>query len=198
MITKQRNKQKINSKAFSIPILTVSGYVWLDSSQNKDSKCLRINFLLIPLFYDHCLSFSFNLFPFFWSLTYLHTFHFQSLFHFFKIENFPSSSSIIIIYWLNVAILTVHINHLASVITKLTYTYYHMETNFHCPFLDHGHRFLTTTPSVLNMAPPQPTPHPTRGGSLFPTSSSCGQVGWGLYVEVRVVEEYHPPFLALC
>ena len=35
---------KINSKAFAIPILTASG---LDSSQNRDSKCLRINFCCV-------------------------------------------------------------------------------------------------------------------------------------------------------
>ena len=35
---------KINSKAFAIPILTASR---LDSSQNRDSKCLRINFCCI-------------------------------------------------------------------------------------------------------------------------------------------------------
>ena len=60
---------------------------WLDSSQNRDSKCLRINFSLIPLFYDHWTP----------TLTCFHTFlicnlfayfHFRSLFPFFKIENF--------------------------------------------------------------------------------------------------------------
>ena len=60
---------------------------WLDSSQNRDSKCLRIKFLLIPLFYDHWAP----------TLTCFHTFlisnlfayfHFRSLFPFIKIENF--------------------------------------------------------------------------------------------------------------
>ena len=51
MIIEQWDKRKINSKTFAIPILTA--VLSTRRSQNRDSKCLRINFLLIPLFYDH-------------------------------------------------------------------------------------------------------------------------------------------------
>ena len=35
-------RRKVNSKAFAIPILTASAIKY--SSQNRDSKCFRINF----------------------------------------------------------------------------------------------------------------------------------------------------------
>ena len=54
---------------------------WLDSSQNRNSKCIRINFSLILLFYDHWAP-SLTCFHTFWSLACLHTFHFRFLFHF--------------------------------------------------------------------------------------------------------------------
>ena len=37
-------EQKVDSKAFAIPILTASAFI-IYSSQNRDSKCFRINFL---------------------------------------------------------------------------------------------------------------------------------------------------------
>ena len=60
---------------------------WIDSSQNRDSKCIRINFSLIPLFYDHWDP-SLTCFHTFWFLTCLHTSHFRSLFPFLKLEIF--------------------------------------------------------------------------------------------------------------
>ena len=36
-------RRKVNSKAFAIPILTTSAFV-IYSSQNRDSKCFRVNF----------------------------------------------------------------------------------------------------------------------------------------------------------
>ena len=69
-----------------------------------------------------------------------------------------------------------YINHLVSATTKLTYTYAIIwKLIFTAPSLTMATASLTTTPSALTMAPPQSTPHPTSGGSLFPfSSSSCG------------------------
>ena len=47
--TRLKQAQKCNSKAFVIPILTVSGLLMnsYDSSQNRDHKCSRVSFLTI-------------------------------------------------------------------------------------------------------------------------------------------------------
>ena len=37
-------RRKVNSKAFAIPILTACAFIINYSSQNRDSKCFRINF----------------------------------------------------------------------------------------------------------------------------------------------------------
>ena len=49
---------------------------WLDSSQNRDSKCLKIYFLLIPLFYKYWAT----------SLTCFHTFLISNLFAYFSLS----------------------------------------------------------------------------------------------------------------
>ena len=71
---------------------------WLDSSQKRDSKCLRINFSLISLFNDHWAP-SLTCFHTFWSLTCLHTIHFWSLFPFFKLNFFCHLASLLIFLW---------------------------------------------------------------------------------------------------
>ena len=62
-IKKYRNKiklngyyrTKVNSKAFAISILTASTFI-IYSSQNRDSKCFRINFCSITAIEFHLVS----------------------------------------------------------------------------------------------------------------------------------------------
>ena len=107
-------------------------------SQNRDSKWFRINFSLIPLFYDHWAP-SLTCFHTFWSLTCLHTSHFWSLFHFFKIENF--FYHLVIDTYLCIYLYTFCISFIVSV------TWLHTS---HFPNSSELHRWLKVVKIIVN------------------------------------------------